>query len=195
MIIRSLRIGAAAGALLALAACAGIKAVPAGPYVHGGTSMTVGRTWTDLGLVPGSPKALRMLTIDGPALNTLFVIDGLKDGEYIVRATSKERPTPTYRRGISPSEQVEFLADSTAAIGFQRVETDNIRPVTVSGVDGVRVDLTAQTAAGLNVSGTAQLVEVGGRLYILFYVAPTEHYFEATRAEVEAIMGSAKITG
>jgi hypothetical protein len=195
MIIRTLRVAATAAAVLALAACAGIKAVPAGPYVHGGSSMTVGRTWTDLGIVPGSPKTLRMLTIDGPALNTLFVIDGLKDGEYIIRATSKEKPTPTYRTGMSPTEQVEFLADSAVAIGFQRVETDNIRPVKVSGADGVRVDLSAQTAAGLDVSGTAQLVEVGGRLYILFYVAPTEHYFEATRAEVESVMASARISG
>jgi hypothetical protein len=195
MTVRTLRLGAAFAALLTLTACVGIKPVPPGPYASGGHQITVGRTWTDLGVIYGSPKAVRMLTIDGPMLNSLFVIDGLAPGEYLIKGASKEKPTPTFRTGMTPVEQVEFLADSLVALGFQRVETDGLRPVKVGDRDGLRVDITAKTAAGLDIGGLAQLAEVNGRLYIILYTAPAEHYFGATRAEVEAVMDSARIQG
>jgi hypothetical protein len=195
MIARNLRFAAAVAALVTLSACVGIKPVPPGPYAVGTHSVTVGRTWTDLGPLIGSPKAVRMLTIDGPALNSLFVIDGLKTGESIIRTVSKEKPMPTYKTGLTPVEQAEFITDSLVSIGYLRVETDNIRPVKIGDKDGVRVDITGQTAAGLNISGVAQLAEVNGRLYVLLYMAPAEHYFAATQAEVESVMASARISG
>lgn len=195
MIARTLRTVAALAAVVSLSACAAIKAVPAGPYASGGNQITVGRTWTDMGRLFDASKGVRMLSIDGPQLNRLFVIDGLKTGEFIIRPASKERPTPTWKAGLTPTEQVEFLADSLAAMQYHRVETDNLRPVKVGERSGVRFDISAQTVDGLNISGIAQLVEAGDRLYILLYLAPTEHYFDATRAEVESIMASARVAG
>lgn len=195
MIARTLRTVAALAAVAFLSACAAIKAVPAGPYASGGNQITVGRTWTDMGRLFDASKGVRMLSIDGPQLNRLFVIDGLKTGEFIIRPASKERPTPTWKAGLTPTEQVEFLADSLAAMQYHRVETDNLRPVKVGDRSGVRFDISAQTVDGLNISGIAQLVEAGDRLYILLYLAPTEHYFDATRAEVESIMASARVAG
>lgn len=195
MIIRPLRAAAAAAALLPLTACVGVKAVPAGPFASGGHQITVGRTWTDMGPLYVPAKGVKLLSIDGPILNRLYVVDGLQPGAFLVRAPSKEQPTPTWRAGLSPTEQVEFLADSLAAMGYQRVETDNLRPVKVGEENGVRFEISAQTADGLNISGIAQLVASRDRLYILLYLAPTEHYFEATRAEVESVMASARIAG
>lgn len=195
MIARKPRVAAAMAALVTLSACATIKAVPAGPYASGGNQITVGRTWTDMGPLLDASKGVRLLSIDGPQLNRLFVIDGLRAGEFIMRPASKERPTPTWKAGLTPTEQVEFLTDSLAAMQYHRVETDNLRPVKVGERSGVRFDIAAQTADGLNISGIAQLVEAQDRLYILLYLAPTEHYFDAARAEVEAIMASARVTG
>lgn len=193
MIARKLRAAVALAALVSLSACAGLKAVPAGPYASGGNQITVGRTWTDMGRLFDASKGVRLLSIDGPQLNRLFVIDGLKPGEFIIRPVTKEQPTPTWKTGLSPSEQVEFLADSLSAMQYYRVETGGLRPVKVGDRSGVRFDITAQTVDGLDVSGIAQLVEAGDRLYILLYLAPTEHYFNATKAEVEGIMASARV--
>lgn len=193
MITRRLRAAVALAALVSLSACAGLKAVPAGPYASGGNQITVGRTWTDMGRLFDASKGVRMLSIDGPQLNRLFVIDGLKPGEYIIRPATKERPTPTWKAGLSPTEQVEFLTDSLTAMQYYRVETDGLRPVKVGDRAGLRFDITAQTVDGLDISGIAQLVEAGDRLYLLIYLAPTEHYFAATKAEVESIMASARI--
>ncbi|MBI5942227.1 MAG: hypothetical protein HY859_17605 [Caulobacterales bacterium] len=193
MIAKTLRAAVALAALVSLSACAGLKAVPAGPYASGGNQISVGRTWTDMGRLYDASKGVRMLSIDGPQLNRLFVIDGLKPGEFIIRPASKETPTPTWKAGLTPTEQVEFLADSLVAMQYYRVETENLRPVKVDDRSGVRFDITAQTVDGLNISGIAQLVEAGDRLYILLYLAPTEHYFGATKAEVEGIMASARV--
>ncbi len=195
MITRILRGAALAAALSVLSGCISISAAPAGPYASGSHAVTLGRTWGDASAFAGAPKAVKMLTIDGWQLNRLYVIDGLKSGDYIVRPASKEKPTPTFRTGMTPIEQVELVAESVAAMGYQRVETDGIRPVRVGDADGLRADISAKSPEGLNISGVTQIVEIQGRLYVILYLAPAEHYFEATRAEVEAIMASARVTG
>ena len=37
------------------------------------------------------------------------------------------------------------------------------------------------------------IAERGGKTYVLLYLAPAEHYFDASLAEVEAIMASARL--
>lgn len=136
-----------------------------------------------------------MLTIDGWQLNRLYVIDGLKSGDHIVRPASKEKPTPTFKSGMTPIEQVEFVTDSIAAMGYQRVEADGLRPVKVGESQALRADIVAKTPEGLDIAGIAQIAEINGKLYVILYLAPAEHYFEATRAEVESVMASARVVG
>lgn len=195
MITRILRGAALAAVLSVLAGCISITAAPAGPYASGSHAVTLGRTWGDASAFAGAPRIVKMLTIDGWQLNRLYVIDGLKSGDYIVRPASKEKPTPTFRTGMTPIEQVELVAESVVAMGYQRVETEGLRPIKVGDADGLRADISAKSPEGLNISGVTQIVEVKGRLYVILYLAPAEHYFEATRAEVEAIMASARVTG
>lgn len=193
MITRTLRAAAVAATLSLLSACVSITPAPAGPYASGAHLVTLGRLWSDSSAFAGRVKQVKMLTIDGWGLNSLYIIDGLKSGDFMVRSTSKERPTPTYKAGMTPTEQVEFVAESIAAMGFQRVESDGLRPAKIGGADGLRADIKAKTQAGLEISGLTQIVEVNGKLYVILYLAPTEHYFEATKAEVESIMASARI--
>ncbi len=193
MMIRILRGVVLAAGLSILSACVSITAAPAGPYASGLHTVTLGRMWGDASAFAGAPKTVKMLTIDGWQLNRLYVIDGLKSGDFIVRPMSKETPTPTFRAGMTPIEQVELVAESVTAMGYQRVETDGLRPTKVGNADGLRADISAKTPEGLNISGITQIAEIGDRLYILLYLAPTEHYFNATKAEVKGIMASARV--
>jgi hypothetical protein len=193
MMIRILRGAVLAASLSVLSACVSITAAPAGAYNSGAHTVTLGRMWGDASAFAGAPKTVKMLTIDGWQLNRLYVIDGLKSGDYIVRPMSKETPTPTFKAGMTPIEQVELVAESVAAMGYQRVETDGLRPTKVGTADGLRADISAMTPEGLKISGITQIVEISDRLYILLYLAPTEHYFNATKAEVEGIMASARV--
>lgn len=182
------------GLALALSACATIVSAPAGPYaVASGYTVDLGRQWSDMsGTLVGRQKKLRLLSIDGPLLNRLYLIDGLTPGEFIVRPVSKTQPTPTYRSGMAPTELVEFVADSATALDYQRVETSGLRPVTYGGADAMRFDLTAQTKGGLDIAGSAVVLEHAGKLYVALYLAPKEHYYDAYLPEVEKVFASAR---
>lgn len=191
--MRALRPLIAAGALLALSACASISNVPAGPMRVGSAEVTLGRDWSDISpILAGSVKKVRVLSIDGPLLNRLYVTDGLAEGESLIKAQAKEQPTPTLRAGMNSSERMEFVADSLAAMGYQRVETARPRPAQFGGQPAVRFDLSARTEDGLDVMGTAMAAQVEGKSYFLLFVAPAEHYFQAALPEVEQVMASAR---
>lgn len=186
----------ALGLALLLAACASIGSAPAGAYKVGEVmSVTLGREWNDASRAQvGAPRRVRLLTVDGPLLNRLYFTTGLKPGDFMVKPAARERPTPTYRTGMSPTELVEFVADSVSALDYQRTETSGLRPAKLGDTDALRFDLKAQTAEGLDMSGTATVAERNGQLYVILYLAPTEHYFTAGQAEVETIMSSARFT-
>lgn len=184
-------------AVLALAGCVTVTDAPAGSYAVGAAyTVTLGREWSDISkAMPGEPTAVHLLSIDGPLLNRLYLTEGLAPGDYLVKASQKERPTPTYRAGMSPTEIVEFVADSVSALDYERVETSGLRPGTFSGSPALRFDISAETKDGLQMSGAAEAAEVGGKLYVMLYIAPKEHYFAAGLPEVEQILASAKKTG
>lgn len=184
-------VGAAA---LILAACATVSSAPVGAYEVGSDyRVTLGHEWSNISaIMPGRSKKVHLLSVDGPLLNRLYLTDGLTPGEYMLKPARKERPTPTYKANMAPTELVEFVADSVAALDYQRVETANLRPTKFGDASGIRFDLTAQTAEGLDMAGTATVAESGGRLYVILYVAPKEHYFAAGLPEVEQIMASAR---
>lgn len=191
--MRALRPLLAAGALLAVSACAAISNVPAGPMKVGSAEVTLGRDWSDIStIMTGSVKKVRVLSIDGPLLNRLYVTDGLSAGESLIKAPSKDRPTPTLREGMNSSERMEFVADSVAAMGYQRVETQRPRPAKFGDASGVRFDISARTEDGLDVLGTAMAAEAGKKSYFVLYLAPAEHYFQAGLPEVEKVIASAR---
>lgn len=191
--MRALRPLLAAGALLALSGCAAISNVPAGPMKVGSAEVTLGRDWSDIStIMTGSVKKVRVLSIDGPLLNRLYVTDGLSAGEALIKAPSKDKPTPTLRDGMNSSERMEFVADSVAAMGYQRVETQRPRPAKFGEVPAVRFDISARTEDGLDVLGTAMAAEAGKKSYFVLYLAPAEHYYQAGLPEVEKVIASAR---
>ena len=180
-------------ATLALPGCVSITSVPPGPTRVGAAQVNVTREWSDITvLMPVQAKKVRVLSTDGPLLNRLYITDGLAAGDYLVKALVKEQPTPTIRAGMSNTERVEFVADSVAAMGYQRVETDNLRRASLQDQPAVRFDLTARTTEGLDIKGTGIVSEIGGKTYVVLFLAPAEHYFQAGLQEVEAIIGSAR---
>lgn len=188
---------AAVLSVLLLAGCASIVLAPAGPLAVGkDQQVTLGRNWSDISaVVYPRVKKVKLLTIDGPLLNRLYITEGLMVGDKVVGSVSKERPTPVVRSGMSATERMEFVADSVAAMDYQRVQTARPRPAKIGEAAGVRFDLTAQTKEGLDIQGTSVVVEHGGKLYLILYLAPAEHYFDATLPEVEQVMASARIAG
>ncbi|WP_425999105.1 hypothetical protein [Caulobacter sp. DWR1-3-2b1] len=184
---------AVCAAALALSACVSVTTAPAGAYKVGASQVTLGHAWSDISaIMNGRPPKVRLLSMDGPLLNRLYVTDGLAPGEFMVKPVAKERPTPTYRAGMSPSEHIEFVADSMAALDYQRVEVEAPQPARFADARAVRFNLKAKTKEGLDTSATALVAEYKGKLYVVLYIAPTEHYFSTELPEVETVIGSVK---
>jgi hypothetical protein len=181
----------------ALSACAAVTEAPSGLYrVSPSYTVTLGRQWSDISAVMYQrPKNVRLLSIDGPLLNRLYLTDGLAPGDFLVKPEKKELPTPTYRAGMTPSELSEFVTDSVAALDYERTEVTDLKPAKFGAADAIHIDLKAVTKAGLDMSGTALVAESGGKLYVILYLAPTEHYYGATLEEVQGIMASGNLTG
>ncbi len=177
---------------LCVTACAVIPEAPVGPYSVGKSyQVTLAQPWNDVSLIMNArPAKVRLLSLDGPLLNRLYLTDGLVPGDFMVKPAAKERPTPVYRKAMSASERVEFVSDSVAALDYRNVETTGLRPGKFGPHSALRFDLTAQTAEGLNMSGTALISEVDGKAYVLIFLAPSEHFYAAQMAEVENIIAS-----
>lgn len=179
------------GAALALSACETVTLAPAGAYAVGkGSNVTLTRAWSDFTPVSGLKK-VRMLSIDGPLLNRLYLSEGLVTGDYVVQpANRREATTPLYDASMSVTEQVEFVANSVTALSYERVATSGVRSVEINGRRGVRFDIDAATEAGLIIKGVGQAVKADERLYVAIYLAPGEHYFAESLASAEATMDS-----
>ena len=96
-------------AMLGLAGCVSINRVPAGPVaLSKGQSITLQSDWAEVTpVMPQRQNAVRVLSIDGPALNRLYLIQGLPSGQGMVKRIAKEKPVPVFRADLSPTELVE----------------------------------------------------------------------------------------
>jgi hypothetical protein len=180
-----------AAGLVALSGCVSAKLVEGRYSSAPGVAVNLGKPWSDITAYAPAPKKVRLLSIDGPALNRLYVAGQLRAGDTLVKRISKDKPMPTLRADMTDTELVEFVVDSVAALGYQRPEATALRPVKIGTVAGVRFDLNTQTSEGLAINGTVLVGRAGAQSHALIYLAPREHYYDAELAEVEQIFASA----
>jgi hypothetical protein len=182
---------AAAGVAL-LSGCASITLAPAGAYKGRGTDLqvTLPRPWSDLTGAGQQPPGVRLLTIDGVLLNQLYVAS-IEPGGALVKIADRDTPRPTYRADMTQTELVEFVIDSLATFGYQEPQSTALRPQTLAGAQGVRFDISTRTQPGLNISGTGLVAHSNGKLQMLLFLAPAEHYYDAFLGDVEGIFASA----
>lgn len=187
---RNLLLGAGAMALLAACATGGEVS---GAYTRVGTfNVAFARPWSDITfMLPNRPPNMRMLSVDGPLLNRLYLA-ALEPGQSLLRPHDRDTPIPVYRSDMSDTELVEFVTDCVA-LEYQAPEASALRPQNFAGQPGVRFDLSTQTAEGLNISGTALAARSSERLHLMLFLAPSEHYFAAMLPEVETIFGGASL--
>jgi hypothetical protein len=176
-----------------LAGCGGASAVTGTYAVGPAYSVTLGKSWSVVPQTFTLNREVKYLTIDGPLLNNFYLTDGLAVGRSIVRTPQKSRPMPVVKAAMSETEMAEFVTDTVAAFGYERVSSANLRPSKFGSVDAVRFDLTAATDSGLEIDGTAQVAEKAGKLHVMLFLAPREHYFGALKSEVDGVFASATL--
>ena len=197
MIDRTLRFTAVIAFAGLLSAC--VSAPPLAPAgrlaATGDAHVTLDRDWSDVTkLFAHRAVKTHILSLDGVLLNRLYVSEGLMPADPLMvnpaRGDAPTAPAPRGKADMSLSEQMEFVANSVAALDYQKVETSDPQPVSVGGAHGVRFAFTARTGDGLNMRGLAQAVPSKGKSYYIVYIAPAEHYYAASLKNATAVMDS-----
>lgn len=172
--------------LLLAAACGGdISKMPPGEQRIGSAySFTTSLEWSHVGSSPQNR------TIDGPALGLLQTWGGLKSGDVLIE--KQGRRMPAFRSGFGALEVAEMVTDTIEAITpGADVETTDFRPVAFGSRDGFRFQIRF-VRKGLPIRGIVAGAIHDGRLDLLLFSAPAEHYFDLRAAEIDRIIASVK---
>jgi hypothetical protein len=94
---------------------------------------------------------------------------------------------------MSENEVMEFVVDSLAAIGMQKVEASGLRPSPFGPSPGFRFQLAFQSADGLDMLGSVVGTMRNGSLYLIIYSGAALHYYPKHNSTVEAVIASIQI--
>lgn len=132
-------------------------------------------------------------TIDGAPLNQLLIISRIKPGEHVFLGARERRSRtdgPWFRAGMRPDEVRDIVLDGLRGGGWANVRGSALRPARWGDAPGLRFDLALDNPGGLAYRGMATAAERDGRLTLLVWIAPAEHYFERDAEAVSRLFGS-----
>ena len=175
---------------LLLAACAA-----GGPLVTPGTQRIGSELTIDAGMEWTRMTGYReqLWTIDGPQLNSLHLIPGVREREFIFLGDrqSKRRPDGAfYHRGMRPDELRDLIVDGMRATGAVNVVASNLRPADFGGREGLRFEMAMDNASGLKYRAMVAAFEHEKGLALALYYAPAEYYYPRDEAKVDAMLAT-----
>jgi len=135
---------------------------------------------------------LEVWTVDGPLLDSLQFTSALGDGDSLYEIEGQEQ-MPRFRGNMSESEVMEFVVDSFAAVGAQKVEPTGLAPASFGQRPGFRFDLAYQSGDGLDKLGSVLGTLNDGKLYLIIYTGAAQYYYPKYKQAVEALFASIKI--
>lgn len=136
----------------------------------------------------------RVWTLDGPMLNRVWMIDGVKPGEQVFL-----RPRPYGRRkgegalfhaGISDSEAIELIADGLREQGIDDLVISDITPRRFGQLSGFAFALEFASRRGLRYRGFGAGEIAGDTLSFVLYFAPGEYFFDRDAAAARQVLES-----
>jgi hypothetical protein len=190
--MRMLKFLLVAVVLSLLAGCAAVQLVETGPQtVAKGFRVDTPVAW---GRLDAGYRSV--WTLDGLPLNQLYFNAAIKDGEHITTRKKQSRSNatgPFFRQGSDASQIQQLVVDYLRESGMVDVQASNLSPARMGDVEGLRFDLSYATSKGLIYRGRVVGAEHQNQLYLIWYVAPSEYYFERDLALAEQVMNSASI--
>ena len=122
---RHLLVGAGA---VALVGCATNSGEVMGAYTRVGSfNVNFGRRWSDITFMLASrPRNMRLLSIDGPLLNRLYLV-ALEPGESLLRPRDNDTPRPIYR--ATPSKRCSRTTGPATSASWNNQSPPPLRSV------------------------------------------------------------------
>lgn len=135
-------------------------------------------------------------TRDGVNLNELTFFGAIADGESILRqgyATTEK--LPKFKSGMLPTDISEmFEATNRMVLQSPVFKMGKVEPAKLGTHEGVRFSYSySAQAEDIERRGEAVAAIVDGKLYLVNFVAPSLHYFDAGIGEVRKMVESATI--
>lgn len=134
-------------------------------------------------------------TLNGPYLDGISFVSGLKSGEYLVRQRkSDDQQVPKFRSDMTPPEIVAML-ESLYRVRGGAVEfrTLGLQPRQFLGYPGFQFDYEHLDSDELWRKGRTVGAVIGGRLYLIHMDAARSHYYATILPDFEAIVASAAL--
>ena len=134
-------------------------------------------------------------TLNGPLLDGMTFITGLKSGHFMVRQRrSDEQQVPKFRADMTPPEIAAMLESlyrvRGGAVDFR---TLSIQPRLFLGANGFQFDYEHLDGDELWRKGRAIGAVIDGQLYLIMFDAARSHYYDAALPDFEAIVASAQL--
>ena len=136
-------------------------------------------------------------TLNGPLLDGITFITGLRSGHFMVRQRrSTDQQVPKFRADMTPPE-IAAMLESLYRVrgGAVDFHTLSIQPRPFLGTNGFQFDYEHLDDDELWRKGRVVGAVVDGELYLIMLDAARSHYYEAALSDFEAIVASAEFRG
>lgn len=141
-------------------------------------------------------KNVETWTLDGALLNEVAFFGGVADGDPLFKERQKkDKPLPRFKASMLPTDIVTlFEASNRIVLESSLFAIDKVEPATLGGHKGVRFEYHySMQGDQLNRRGEAVGAIVGGKLYLVSFVAPEIHYFDRDVAQFRKIVETVAI--
>ena len=166
-------------------------------WIVGNDSMadTPPREWNKIsGSLFVDIHAVEDWTQNGPYLDGISFVTGLKDGKALVYQRSRDdRQVPKFRSNMTPLE-ITAMIESLFRVrgGAVDFKTVALGPRPFMGYNGFQYDYEHLDGDEVRRKGRAVGAIIDGRLYLILFDAARSHYFGALLPDFEAIVSSAR---
>lgn len=133
-------------------------------------------------------------TQNGPYLDTISFVTGMKDGKAVVRQRRRDdRQVPKFRSSMTAPE-IAAMIESLFRVrgGTVDFKTLALVPRPFLGASGFQYDFEHLDGDEVRRKGRAVGAVIGGRLYLILFDATRSHYYDASLPDYEAIVRSAR---
>jgi len=133
-------------------------------------------------------------TQNGPYLDGISFITGLKDGKALVYQRRRDdRQVPKFRADMTPPE-IAAMVESLFRVRGGAVDftTTSLMPRPFLGTNGFQLEYEHLDSDEVRRKGRAVGAVIDGKLYMILYDAARMHYFNASLPDFEAIVASAR---
>src|SRR4030095_9752065 len=133
-------------------------------------------------------------TQNGPYLDGISFVTGLKDGKALVYQRSRaDRQVPKFRSDMTAPE-IAAMIESLFRVraGTVDFQTTSLAPRAFLGTKGFQLDYEHLDSDEVRRKGRAVGTIIDGRLYLILFDAARSHYYNDLLPDFEAIVNSAR---